>query len=76
MDCHRTWEALALGCIPIVKRSAFSDVFQHLAVLIVDDWGDINLQMLRDTLIRYENTQLHKKELTMQYWVGKISELC
>jgi hypothetical protein len=76
VDCHRTWEALALGCIPIVKRSAFSDLFQNLPVLIVDDWGDINLQMLRDTLIRYENTQLHKKELTNQYWVGKISELC
>ena len=22
MDCHRTWEALLLGCIPIVKHNA------------------------------------------------------
>jgi hypothetical protein len=75
LDCHRTWEALALGCIPIVKRSAFSDVFQHLPVLIVDDWVDINLQMLRDTLILYENAQLYKQKLTLQYWVSKLSEL-
>lgn len=74
MDCHRARVVLALGCIPIVKRSAFSDVFQNLPVLIVDDWGDINLQMLGDTLIHYENTQLHNEELTMQYWVRKISE--
>lgn len=75
MDCHRTWEALALGCIPVVKRNAFSDVFLHLPVLIVDDWGDINLQMLRDTLILYEKSEFDKKKLTLQYWVSKISKL-
>jgi hypothetical protein len=75
MDCHRTWEALALGCIPIVKRSAFSDLFQNLPVLIVDDWGDINLPILRDSLSRYEKPQLNRQKLTLQYWVNKISEL-
>jgi hypothetical protein len=75
MDCHRTWEALALGCIPIVKRSAFSDLFQNLPVLVVDDWGDISLPMLRDALSRYEKLQLNRQELTLQHWVNKISEL-
>jgi hypothetical protein len=75
MDCHRTWEALALGCIPIVKRSPISDLFQNLPVLIVDDWGDINLSMLRDALSRYEKPQLNKQELTLQYWANMISEL-
>ena len=23
LDCHRNWEALCLGCIPIVKTSKF-----------------------------------------------------
>jgi hypothetical protein len=76
MDCHRTWEALSLGCIPIVKRNPFSDLFQNLPVLIVDDWGDINLPMLQDALSRYEKPQLNKQELTLQYWANKISELC
>ena len=75
MDCHRTWEALALGCIPIVKRNAFSDLFLHLPVLIVDDWGDISLQLLQDTLIQHGRAQLHKQELTMHHWVSKISKL-
>jgi hypothetical protein len=75
LDCHRTWEALALGCIPIVKRSALSDLFQHLPVLIVDDWSDINLELLQDVLKRYTITPLHNQELKMQYWVSKISEL-
>jgi hypothetical protein len=75
MDCHRTWEALTLGCIPIVKRSAFSDLFHNLHVLVVDDWGDISLAMLRDALSRYEKLQLNRQELTLQHWVNKISEL-
>ena len=75
LDCHRTWEALALGCIPIVKRSVFSALFENLPVLIVDDWGDITLQLLQDTLKQYTIAPLHMQELTMQYWAGKISEL-
>lgn len=75
LDCHRTWEALALGCIPIVKRNAFSDLYQYLPVLVVDDWGDINLQLLQDALKQHSVTPLHMQKLTMQYWVGKISEL-
>ena len=26
LDCHRTWEALVLGCIPIVKTSPIDDL--------------------------------------------------
>ena len=75
MDCHRTWEALALGCIPVVKRSAFSDLFQNLPVLIVDDWSDINPQMLGNALALYASTPFNKQELTMLYWADKISKL-
>jgi len=41
VDCHRTWEALLLGCIPIVKRSRVSDLLARLPVLIVDDWSQV-----------------------------------
>jgi len=27
LDCHRTWEALLLGCIPIVKQAKMNDLF-------------------------------------------------
>jgi hypothetical protein len=75
MDCHRTWEALALGCIPIVKRNAFSDLFQNLPVLIVDDWGDIDLEMLINFHARHQNSHFHMQELTMRHWVDRISKL-
>ena len=28
LDCHRTWEALCLGCIPIVKKSPITKLFR------------------------------------------------
>jgi hypothetical protein len=41
VDCHRTWEAIYLGAIPIVLKKFWP--FQHLdlPVLIVNDWFEI-----------------------------------
>ena len=54
-DCHRTWEALALGCIPIVKHSPIDHVFDHLPVLIVREWSDVNRELLVQTLDSFAN---------------------
>ncbi|MBN1242901.1 MAG: hypothetical protein JXA15_09390 [Spirochaetales bacterium] len=42
-DCHRTWEALYLGTVPIVKKSAWSDYFIRLGIpmLAVDSWDEL-----------------------------------
>jgi hypothetical protein len=36
-DCHRTWEALLLGCIPIMKKSRIDSLFKYLPVLTRED---------------------------------------
>jgi len=41
VDCHRTWEALYLRVIPVVRRSAFYEFFPNLPVLALDDWSEI-----------------------------------
>ncbi|MBB5754890.1 hypothetical protein [Prosthecomicrobium pneumaticum] len=41
IDCHRTWEALALGAIAVVRRSSIDPLFEGLAVLVVDDWAEL-----------------------------------
>ncbi len=33
LDCHRTWEALALGCIPIVKKSNLDIMYTDIKIL-------------------------------------------
>ena len=47
-DCHRTWEALALGAIPIVLRDTpFDQVYKGYPVVVVDSWDEITESALR-----------------------------
>jgi len=45
-DCHRTWEALALGTIAVVDRSELSALFTGLPVIEVEDWGEVTADFL------------------------------
>ena len=72
MDCHRTWEALALGCVPIVKRSPMSDVFEGLPVLVIDDWAQVNPTFLKEEALRMQGQVFDYSRLLLQYWVGQI----
>ena len=65
MDCHRTWEALLCGCIPIVRSSVFDELFEGLPVLIVKNWSDISLQLLVTTLAHFKD-KLDKNEFTYE----------
>jgi hypothetical protein len=47
-DCVRTWEALALGCIPIVEHSFLDSLFEDMPVLLVHDWKEINESFLKE----------------------------
>ena len=72
IDCHRTWEALVLGCIPIVKKSPICSVFDDLPVLIVDEWRDLNASLLNKTLIEFSKKEFKMGKLTMKYWMTKM----
>jgi len=42
LDCHRTWELLFFGVIPIVKSAGGMDaMYKDLPVVIVKDWTDV-----------------------------------
>jgi len=73
LDCHRTWEALCLGCIPIVKSSPLDGLFQDLPVYIVSDWGDVTEQSLRDIIEKYKTQTFQYEKLTLKYWMDKIN---
>lgn len=73
MDCHRTWEALLLGCIPVVKKNELSTMFSDLPVLVVNDWQEVK----RDTLFDYCRTMVECKfdftPLFRDHWMRRIS---
>jgi len=76
-DCHRTWEALILGCIPIVKTSGIDSLYEDLPVLIIKDWSDITNELLRKTLDdfkkKHDKGEFNYYKLTLKYWMDKIN---
>lgn len=73
LDCHRTWEALCLGCIPILLTSSLDDMFSDLPVLIVKSWTDVTRELLNSTIEEYSTRDFCKEKLTLKYWMNKIN---
>jgi len=76
-DCHRTWEALALGAIPIVLRDPpFDRVYTGFPVALVNSYRNITIDQLEawrtelrpamDALLR------SPQRLTSRYWMERI----
>ncbi|QWE20918.1 hypothetical protein [Polynucleobacter sp. AP-Kolm-20A-A1] len=74
LDCHRTWEALLLGCIPIVKAAKLNDLFEDLPVIAVNDWGEINAAFLKKALTSVASKSVNTEKLMMRYWKAQISK--
>lgn len=74
LDCHRTWEALLCGCIPIVRTTVFYELFEGLPVLIVKNWEDITLTLLKQTMYEFKlkhlNTQFNYEKLKLSYYTN------
>ena len=72
MDCHRTWEALALGCIPVVKRNAVATLLDGLPAVVVEDWRDINREMLLGEAGNLHSKKFDFSPLYREFWMRKI----
>ena len=74
LDCHRTWEALLCGCIPIVRSTVFKELFEGLPVLIVEKWKDVTLTLLQQTLhefkLKHDNNEFQYEKLTLEYYTN------
>jgi hypothetical protein len=72
MDCHRTWEALLLGCVPVVKRNALSAVFSDLPVMVVEAWSDVTKPNLLAYAQSLQDRKFDFSSLFRDHWVRKI----
>jgi hypothetical protein len=73
LDCHRTWEALCLGCIAVVKTSHLDSLYEDLPVLILTEWSDLTQELLENTIQDFKNKQFKYYKLTLHYWMNKIN---
>ncbi len=69
VDTHRLWEALYIGCVPIViKHRIYRDY--TLPIIQVKDWTEVTLNKLKTTL----QSQFDYTMMDMKYWENRITE--
>ena len=73
IDCHRTWEAIALGTIPVVDRSALSPLFATLPVIEVDDWNTVTADFLNMRAVAMLQRDYDFAPLFLRYWTRRIA---
>ncbi len=73
MDCHRTWEAILLGCVPIVKRNSVTPIYEKLPVIVVDDWTEVNQELMHVYSIKLASQKFDFSSLFRDHWLQKIS---
>jgi len=69
VDCHRTWEALYVGCVPIVKKSILTESLSSLDIMIVDDFSGLDEEVLGAYVKKKNNNMLY-----IQYWINRNKE--
>jgi hypothetical protein len=72
LDCHRTWEALYMGAVPIVKSSNMDAVFSNLPVLIVNQWDEITEDFLIKKWEEMHTKRYNFEKLFMNYWIAEF----
>jgi hypothetical protein len=70
LDCHRTWEALALGHLVVVPSSALEPLFKDLRVVPVQSWDEVRTESLAHWLA--ERSDPSRDPLTSRYWLAQM----
>ena len=72
-DCHRVWESLYLGTIPIVKKSNSMSYFEELPIIFVNDFNEVTLDFIENEANKLQNKSM--KMLKMSYWKNLIEKV-
>lgn len=73
VDCHRTWEALYLGVIPVVTSSA-AGLLDHLPCIVVDNIAGVTLEELEAARLKLGGPFAWEK-LSVSYWRERIHQM-
>ncbi len=72
IDCHRTWEALAVGTIPIVQSSSINELYNGLPVIIIDDWSQVTPAFLEKKYEVMKQQTFFEERKYIDYWIKRI----
>tara|TARA_B100001029_G_C15049155_1_gene449392 strand:+ start:671 stop:1693 length:1023 start_codon:yes stop_codon:yes gene_type:complete len=74
VDTHRIWESLYLGSIPITKYHKTLNTLEDLPILFVENYSDINLDLLNKTLSEFNEKNFNFDKLNLDWWMDKKIE--
>lgn len=72
VDCHRTWEALYLGAVPILDREDQVACLDGLPVLGIQNWRELNKEDLDHAWQKMMETSYDYERLRFSYWQHRI----
>ena len=70
LDCHRTYEAMCLGCVPIVKTSTLDPLYEDMPIIILPSWDQLDIDQIVAESTRVIKRSRHK--LLLRHWVDTI----
>jgi len=76
IDCHRIYESIYFNSIPILKTSQMDFFYKNWPVIIVNDWNEINENVLIENYEHHINKLKTWKENNIgwefpEYWLNK-----
>jgi len=72
LDTHRTWEALYLGTVPVVIRSALTDEYPDLPWVVLDDWADFRTESFSPELHERLTASWDPASLSMDAFAARL----
>lgn len=76
MDCHRTWEALYLGVIPILKDiGTLKILYMDLPVIFIDNYEELTSEFLVNKRNELKNKQFNYDKMKFSYWKSLIENI-
>ena len=72
LDCHRTWEAIFMGSIPVVASHSFDESSASSPVLVVKDFWQIQASQL----LTYKHPSFKSRGVFANYWFKLFKVAC
>lgn len=73
IDCHKTWEAIYMGSVPIVTHSIMVERFKEMGIplLIIESWSDFKTLELSDKLYKELWGNFDAEKLNLDFFLSK-----
>eukprot|EP00667_Euglena_gracilis_P015029 EG_transcript_15609 len=73
LDTYRTWEALALGRVPVVERLLHPFLYVGLPVVQLDSWQQVNSSLLVRSWAEMQQQRIQARKISFAWWMLYIA---